>query len=337
MKLVFFLILVTPIFFAFTCEKSDHSSDSVFTIELNKTRLTKHLSHIAKYPHPFGSNRQLDVRDYIISETNQNFYTVNFQKFIAKTPNPTYSQGSILISKTKDKVGYNIIALPKKVTSDCLYLIGSHYDSKHVPGKKIIGANDSGSSSAALIELSHEVPEAISTMKLKCAIGFIWFDGEESILSNWQDGERGPWRVKDNTYGSRFFVNNLQKNKNGLFLNKPNSGNVKISSFLLFDMIGGRDIKLSIDLNSTPSLVNLAIKAAKKLGNHQIFSTKPKKIEDDHIPFVNARIPSLNVIGFEHLDTWHTEKDSIETISLNSINTSVNIGLLTILLFDRHN
>lgn len=43
---------------------------------------------------------------------------------------------------------------------------------------------------------------------------------------------------------------------------------------------------------------------------------------DDHVPFLQAGIPALDIIDFEYgpgNSFWHTEKDTAENVSIESI------------------
>ena len=41
-------------------------------------------------------------------------------------------------------------------------------------------------------------------------------------------------------------------------------------------------------------------------------------IEDDHLPFLEAGIPSVDLIDLEY-DAWHTPMDTIEQLSARSL------------------
>jgi len=41
-------------------------------------------------------------------------------------------------------------------------------------------------------------------------------------------------------------------------------------------------------------------------------------IEDDHLPFLAAGVPSVDVIDLEY-EVWHTSKDTLEAVSARSL------------------
>ena len=113
--------------------------------------------------------------------------------------------------------------------------LGSHIDTKHIDGIEIPGANDSGSSTAALLELAR----VISTRDTEFTYRFAFFDGEESIEEDMNE--------TDGLYGSKFHVRNLEQNKE-----VPN-----IRAMILLDMMGDRDLAVNRDYNSSQDLWRL--------------------------------------------------------------------------------
>ena len=64
-------------------------------------------------------------------------------------------------------------------------------------------------------------------------------------------------------------------------------------------MIGDRDLTIRREPNSTPWLTDIVWAAAKQLG-HRAFLDEPTPVEDDHIPFVKAGVPSLDIIDLDY-------------------------------------
>ena len=53
-----------------------------------------------------------------------------------------------------------------------------------------MGANDSGSSSAALFQIVRAIKTIAPDSNERCDITLIWFDGEEPVLPDWTDGKQ---------------------------------------------------------------------------------------------------------------------------------------------------
>ena len=159
-------------------------------------------------------------------------------------------------------------------------IIGGHYDTKLFKEFDFVGASDGGSSTAFLIEL-------------------VFFDGEEAVV-DWNMGN-------DNTYGSRHYVAEAQRD-----------GSLKdIHAMILIDMVGDRDLRIMRDTNSTPWLTDIFWSAAKQLGHRQ-FVDEAMDIQDDHIPFLKAGVPSVDIIDLDY-PAWHTEHDTIDKVSAESL------------------
>ena len=116
------------------------------------------------------------------------------------------------------------------------------------------------------------------------------------------------WQGTDHTYGSRHYVQAAQK-----------AGDLKgIKALVLLDMIGDRNLVIRRDSNSTPWLVEVVWSAAARLGHRAVFSNELTTIEDDHIPFVRAGVPAVDIIDLDN-PTWHTAQDTIEHVSERSL------------------
>jgi Zn-dependent M28 family amino/carboxypeptidase len=86
-------------------------------------------------------------------------------------------------------------------------------------------------------------------------------------------------------------------------------------------MIGDRDLELVYEWNSTAWLRDLVWKVSKVLGYEKHFGKTEGAITDDHIPFLRAGIPSLDLIDFDYGPFnryWHTERDTLDKLSAES-------------------
>ena len=198
--------------------------------------------------------------------------------------------------------------LPGK--SDKWIILGSHFDT--MPGiPNFKGANDSGSSTGVLIEMAR----LLYNHELNHGLIFAFFDGEEGI-ANYIPG--------DGLHGSRRFAKQIDKsgNKN------------KYIAMILLDMIGDKNLTYTIPSNSDEYLKETLIESSKKLNMRNIIEILDHIIIiDDHVPFSNIGIPSIDIIDFKYGSTkdsndyWHTENDSLINISSNSLKITAELTL----------
>jgi glutaminyl-peptide cyclotransferase len=177
-------------------------------------------------------------------------------------------------------------------------IIGAHYDSRLFadqdpdPDKRsqpVPGANDGASGVAVLMELGRVLPP-----DLQKNVWLVFFDAEDN-------GNIPGW---DWILGSRAFVEALQ--------GKPDAA-------IIVDMIGDADLNIYMEQNSNPKLTLEIWKQAAGLGYAAQFIPIPKhNLIDDHMPFVQAGIPAVDLIDFNY-PYWHTTEDTIDKISSRSL------------------
>ena len=195
-------------------------------------------------------------------------------------------------------------------TEPSLLLVAAHYDTKTgIPG--FLGANDSASGVAVLLELArawaaHPLPG--TEIRLAC------LDGEECAV------KYGP---HDGLHGSRHWAAALEA-----------SGDLpRVRAFILLDMVGDADLTLTLPRNCTPSLLELAFEAARAEGIRNRLSLLPGPILDDHVPFFDRSVPSLDLIDFQYgsapglNDYWHTPADTPDKLSALSLSRAVRLVL----------
>jgi glutaminyl-peptide cyclotransferase len=96
-------------------------------------------------------------------------------------------------------------------------------------------------------------------------------------------------------------------------------------------MVGDEDLGIYQEQNSDPELTHSIWDTAKKLGYESGFIPSVKyNILDDHTPFINAGIPSVEIIDLDY-PFWHTTDDTIEHVSPASL-SMVGNTLLTWLI-----
>jgi Zn-dependent M28 family amino/carboxypeptidase len=158
-----------------------------------------------------------------------------------------------------------------------------------------VGANDGGSSTGTLLEIARVAAGQPN-------LWFVFFDGEEAMVE--YSNEDGLW-------GSKYFVENL-KGKNAVR---------QIKAMVLLDMIGDKNLNVIV----TGSLVDKVFDAARATGFREYFKYAGNGMLDDHVPFLRAGIPAVDLIDFDFgsapglNDYWHTEKDTLDKISPHSM------------------
>ena len=207
------------------------------------------------------------------------------------------------ITPEGEKIFRNVIGrIPGR--DGTLVIVGAHYDTKAGIGEGFQGANDSASGAGLLLELARVAAGAGDT--LPAETWFVFFDGEESLRAY------GP---HDGFHGSRHMAAQLR-----------NSGRWKQTrAFILLDMIGDRDLTVTLPRNCTPEMLTLILRAAHAEGVRERFGLHPFAIGDDHVPFLEAGIPAVNLIDFDYgsapglNDHWHTPADTMDKLSADSL------------------
>ena len=243
-------------------------------------------------PRPAGSAELARTREYITGELEAAGLKVTNDKFTAQTPVGARE----MVNVTAELAG----ELPDVI------IVSSHYDTKPFKAFRFVGANDGGSSTGALIEIARAL--AASGQKPRFTHRFVFFDGEEAFCQGWS--QCGTEAAPDNTYGSRRYVAQLAER-----------GETKrVRALILLDMIGYTDLSIPRETLSTPWLVDIIWETARTLGYGAQFPDEEESVEDDHIPFLQAEIPVVDLIqlgGYSRY--WHTAEDTLDKISPRSL------------------
>jgi glutaminyl-peptide cyclotransferase len=135
---------------------------------------------------------------------------------------------------------------------------------------------------------------------------FAFFDGEECI---------SRYEKNDGLHGSRRLAEQLVKD----------GRSAKVRAVIILDMVGDRDLNITIPHNSALSLVSALFAAAEKEGTREKFTLWMTQILDDHTPFLSAGMPAIYIIDFEYgsargqNDYWHTPQDTVDKLSVQSL------------------
>ncbi|NOU35419.1 MAG: M28 family peptidase [Kiritimatiellaceae bacterium] len=198
----------------------------------------------------------------------------------------------------------NVLGRIPGKTSRLIVLV-SHFDTKSGISKDFQGANDSGSSSGVLLELTR-ILSGRGPYETEFLIAFL--DGEECRK------EYGP---HDGLHGSRRLAQQIYE-----------AGGAKlVNAVIVLDMVGDKNLNISVPRNSSRELVKELFYAAHELNVRPQFALGPGSILDDHVPFQIAGMPAIDVIDFDYgsapgrNDYWHTPNDTLDKLSIKSLQT----------------
>lgn len=245
-----------------------------------------HLEAMVKIgPRPAGSAELRQTRAYITRQITALGLKVEEQPFVADTPVGKVEMVNL------------IVRLPGKRPERILFT--GHYDTKPMKNTVFVGASDGASSAAMLIELAR----ALKDRTREFTYEFVWLDGEEAFCLEWS--ECGKPGSPDNTYGSRYYVQAAKKA----------GATASMKANILVDMVGAKDLKLWRESRSTKWLTDILWATAKRLGHGSVFLDQSGEIEDDHFPFLDAGIPSTDLIDLMDYPYWHNQQACCDDIT----------------------
>jgi glutaminyl-peptide cyclotransferase len=185
-------------------------------------------------------------------------------------------------------------------------VIGAHYDTEAtIPGH--VGANDGAAGTAAVIGLARtlerELPEGHREAR------FVLFDGEEEPA----DCRVGADFERCGLRGSKAYV-------------AAHPG--EVGQLILLDYIANAGLSIPREANSDPALWARLREAAAEVGAAGFFPSEGDggiAVIDDHVPFVRAGVPSIDLIDFsyEHADTARDTPDKLDPAALDAVGETV--------------
>ena len=250
-------------------------------------------------PRDAGTIRGRIAANHILDAASAVGANVRRDSFTAKTP-------------SGDKEFTNLLAEFRAGGDDAKWVVLiSHYDTK--PGVNCPGANDGASTSGLLVGIANAF---LNWNERRGNLMLVWTDGEECATAYGPD---------DGLWGSRRAVEYLaDKNR-------------RVQAVICLDMLGDRDLSISIPANGSPALTKIAVHAARRAGLPDLVRPIEEIVKDDHVPFMEKGYPAIDLIDFSYGPNnsfWHTEKDTMENISEESLLKSGRIvaEMLNILL-----
>ena len=222
--------------------------------------------------------------NFILDSASATGANVRRDQFLAKTPRGM-------------KRFTNLSAEFKSDEPDAKWIVLlSHYDTK--PDCGCPGANDGASTSGLLIGLAN----AFSNWKEpRGNLMFIWTDGEECMES---------YGENDGLWGSKRAAESLAA-----------SGR-KIGAVICLDMLGDKDLNITIPANGSKVLTKYILQAAQQAGYPDLVKPIAAHVKDDHSAFWSKGIPSIDLIDFTYGPNnayWHTPQDTMDKVSEESL------------------
>lgn len=209
-----------------------------------------------------------------------------------QTQRQTFPSPQPGISFTNLRATYPATTTGAPSTGEQPMLLTCHIDTKAgIPN--FIGADDGASGAAVLLELARVL--ATRHPELAARIQLVFFDGEESFAPRMTH--------EDGLYGSRHDLASRGSHLPRWMIN--------------LDMVGGRDKTIAVPMADTSEAMLLhydtAIQALGLSPNR--WTVYPGSYMDDHLPFAQAGVHTLNLIAyFQHGNWWHTERDDMSRI-----------------------
>jgi glutaminyl-peptide cyclotransferase len=212
-----------------------------------------------------------------------------------------------------------IVRFPGK--KDGVIVLATHYETNY-PLRSIgfVGANDGGSTTGLLMAIADLLrPQTANGKKLDGYSVWLVFDDGEEAFNVWSDS--------DSTYGTRHLA--AKWGRDGTL--------GKIKALMVADMIGDKDLDIQHDTNSTDWLVALVRQAAHKFGYDRYFFQSEEPVSDDHLPFVQRGVPSVDVIDLDYGPNnsyHHTAQDTMDKLSVRSLTIAGDVFMETIRLIN---
>ena len=197
-------------------------------------------------------------------------------------------------------------------------MIGAHWDTRPISDQEALehnrdqptsGANDGASGVAVMLELARVF--AISPPPI--TVDLVFFDLEDMGNIN-----QLPFAI-----GAKEFV------KRNRFY-RPTEG-------VILDMVCDKNLSLPKELHSkkqAPELTNRLWEIARKQSASAFLNIDGSFVMDDHVPFLEAGIPVVDLIHFPFPDYWHTTRDTVDKCSADSLQRVGNV--ISSLVYDNN-
>lgn len=192
--------------------------------------------------------------------------------------------------------------------------IGAHWDTRPRADRDpdparvdepILGANDGASGVAVLLALA----DLFAQTPPPVGVDLLFFDAED-----WgEEGDPDHYLI-----GSRRFVQDHPR--------------YRPRALVLLDLVGDADLRIPMEaysLQAAPQLTSMVFQRAMALGLPAFDPVRGPAVLDDHVPFLQAGVPAINLIDFDY-PHWHTTADTVDKCSPDSLDQvgRLVVGLL---------
>jgi glutaminyl-peptide cyclotransferase len=181
-------------------------------------------------------------------------------------------------------------------------VVGAHYDTEARPVGHV-GANDGAAGTAAVVELARTLRRARRPAGAP-EIRFVLFDGEEEP-AGCEDFAACGLR------GSKAYVRDHRR---------------EVRAMILLDYIAEKGTRIPREANSDIAVWGRLRASARRAGVRRTFPDQiGPSLLDDHIPFVEAGIPAIDIIDFDYpdRDTLRDTPDKLSVQSLDAVGETV--------------
>ncbi|OGV37669.1 MAG: hypothetical protein A2020_14960 [Lentisphaerae bacterium GWF2_45_14] len=238
---------------------------------------------------PAGSENNFKQAEFIARTAMEFGAAVEYQEFTDMTP------------EGKKKM-INITAEIKGGSPEFI-VAGCHFDTKKFSSPSSFnGANDGASGTAVLLAAIKAFKDSGKVPRY--SIRFVFFDGEECLYS---------YSKNDGLHGSRYYVKTLEE-----------SGELKkCKSAIIVDMVGDKELVITLSRDTASGMASMLFDAARSCEKEKYVSWHSMSIYDDHVPFQQKGIPSINLIDFNfgpENSYWHSPDDNLSKVSSESLN-----------------
>jgi len=235
-------------------------------------------AQVALGPRPVGSEASAKASELIAQTLKQNDWRVETQEF---------AYNGLRVRNVVGKKGHGPVII-----------LGTHYDTRAQADRDptdrsqpVPGANDGGSGTAVLLELSRVLDDKATQ---QAEIWLAFFDAEDhGELQGW------PWSV-----GAGRFADSLT---------------VRPRYVIIVDMVGDQDQRIYYEWTSSLWVQEKVWGTAARLGYGEHFIPSHRySILDDHTPFLRWGLPAAVVIDLDY-PYWHTQSDTLDKVSAESL------------------
>jgi len=284
-------------------------ASAILAVALVFTPEDAHVAHSAAVdfvkdctPRDAGTIRGRLAANWILDRVSRSGVDASLDVFRAPTPDG-------------DKPFANVVVeLPGESTNALWVVLVSHFDTAPRIGEGFEGANDGASTTGLLIALAGALRRGG-----KCAdnVALIWTDGEEARIG---------YAENDGFHGAKHIVRKYLDEKRD------------VKAVIGLDMLGDRDLHVTIPANGYPALRKIANFAAERAGVADKVSLSDEVVHDDFSIFHDAGFPAINLIDFSYGPNnswWHTPQDTVDKISEDSLSVSGKLVVSLLNLIER--